>query len=77
MFSLNDFSQFGKIFLIIVIVIAGLGLLMMLWGKIPWLGKLPGDFFLKGENFRFYFPLTTSILVSVVLTLILWLINRK
>jgi len=74
---MNDFSQFGKIFLIIGIVIAGIGLLMMIGGKIPWIGKLPGDFFFKGERFTFYFPLTTSILASVVLTLILWLIGRK
>ncbi|MCK9197034.1 MAG: DUF2905 domain-containing protein [Syntrophales bacterium] len=74
---MNDFSQFGKIFLIIGIVIAGIGLLMMIGGKIPWIGKLPGDLFFKGEKFTFYFPLTTSILASVILTLILWLISRK
>lgn len=74
---MNDFSQFGKIFLIIGLIVAGAGLLMIIGGKIPWLGKLPGDIFYKGERFTFYFPLTTSILVSVVLTLILWLINRK
>jgi len=74
---MNDFSQFGKIFLIIGVVITGVGLLMMIGGKIPWIGKLPGDFFFKGDKFTFYFPLTTSILVSVVLTLILWLINRR
>jgi len=74
---MNDFSQFGKVFLIIGLVVVGIGLLMMIGGKIPWIGKLPGDFFFKGEKFTFYFPLTTSILVSVVLTLILWLINRK
>jgi hypothetical protein len=74
---MNDFSQFGKIFLIIGVVVAGVGLLMMMGGKIPWIGKLPGDLFFKGEKFTFYFPLTTSILVSVFLTLILWLINRK
>lgn len=74
---MNDFSQFGKIFLIIGLIVAGAGLLMIIGGKIPWLGKLPGDIFYKGERFTFYFPLTTSILVSVVLSLILWLINRK
>jgi len=73
----NDFSQFGKIFLIIGLVIAGVGLLMMIGGKIPWIGKLPGDLFYKGEKFTFYFPLTTSIIVSVVLTFILWLLNKK
>ncbi len=74
---MNDFPQFGKLFLIIGLVVAVTGLLMILGGKILWIGKLPGDFFFKGEKFTFYFPLTSSILVSVVLTLILWLINRK
>jgi hypothetical protein len=53
------------------------GLVMVFAGKIPFLGKLPGDFLIRGKNFSFYFPLTTSILISVILTLILWLINRK
>ncbi|HAJ28529.1 MAG TPA: DUF2905 domain-containing protein [Syntrophus sp. (in: bacteria)] len=74
---MNDFSQFGKILLITGLVMAVVGLLMILGGKIPWIGKLPGDLFYKGEKLTFYFPLATSILVSVVLTLILWLINRK
>jgi len=57
----------------IVLVVAGL-----LW---PWLtrlglGRLPGDIVIERENFRFYFPITTSILISVVLSLILWLLNR-
>ncbi len=50
---------------------------MVFAGKIPWLGRLPGDFFFRGKNFSFYFPLTTSILISVILTLILWFINRR
>jgi Protein of unknown function (DUF2905) len=57
----------------VVLVVAGL-----LW---PWLGKLglgrlPGDIVIERENFRLYLPLTTSILVSIVLSLILWLLNR-
>ena len=40
------------------------------------LGRLPGDFFLQGQHFSFYFPLTTSIVVSLALTVILWLLSR-
>ncbi|MFH1783124.1 MAG: DUF2905 domain-containing protein [Candidatus Omnitrophota bacterium] len=46
-------------------------------GKIPWLGRLPGDILIKKDNFTFYFPLTTSILISVILTLIFIFIGRK
>jgi hypothetical protein len=57
----------------LVCVLAGL-----LW---PWitrlgLGRLPGDFRVESDGFSFYFPLATSIVISVVLSLILWLINR-
>jgi hypothetical protein len=74
---MSDFSGLGRILIVIGLVIAGIGLAMVLAGKIPWLGKLPGDFFFRGKNFSFYFPLTTSIVISVILTLILWLINKR
>ncbi|HOU76745.1 MAG TPA: DUF2905 domain-containing protein [Syntrophales bacterium] len=74
---MNDFSQFGRIILIAGLVIAGIGLLIMGAGKIPWLGRLPGDICYRGERFSFYFPLTTSIIVSVVLTLLFWFFGRK
>ncbi|MGZ3595310.1 MAG: DUF2905 domain-containing protein [Syntrophales bacterium] len=72
-----DFSGFGKILIIIGLVIAGIGFLLLLGGKIPWFGKLPGDFFYKGKKFTFYFPLATSIIISIILTIILMFINRK
>jgi len=72
-----DFSGFGKILFIIGIAIAVIGLLIMLGGKIPWIGRLPGDFYFKGKNFTFYFPLATSIIISIILTIILMFINRK
>jgi hypothetical protein len=74
---MNDFFSFGKILLIIGLIIAGVGLFIMFAGKIPWIGRLPGDFLCKGKNFTFYFPLATSLLISIVLTLILWFIGRK
>jgi hypothetical protein len=72
-----DFSGFGKILIIIGLVIAGLGFLFLLGGKIPWLGKLPGDFFYKGKNVTFYFPLATCIIISIILTIIMMFINKK
>ncbi|MDP1993511.1 MAG: DUF2905 domain-containing protein [Syntrophales bacterium] len=74
---MSDFSGLGRILIVIGLLIAGMGLAMVFVGKIPWLGKLPGDFFFQGKIFSFYFPLTTSILISVILTLILWFINRR
>jgi hypothetical protein len=72
-----DLSGFGKILIVIGLVIAGLGFLLLLGGKIPWLGKLPGDFYYKGKSFTFYFPLATCIIISIILTIILMFINRK
>jgi hypothetical protein len=72
-----DFTNLGRFFLIIGLIIAGIGFALIFAGKIPWLGRLPGDFFFRGKNFSFYFPLTTSILISVILTLIFWFINRR
>jgi hypothetical protein len=72
-----DFSSLGKILLVIGLVIAGLGLILLLAGRIPWIGRLPGDFLYRGKNVTFYFPLMTSLIASVVLTIILWLINRR
>jgi hypothetical protein len=72
-----DSTGVGRILIVIGLVIAVVGLVMVLAGKIPFLGKLPGDFLFRGKNFSFYFPLTTSILISVILTLVLWFINRR
>ncbi len=72
-----DFSNLGRFFIMIGLIIAGIGFALIFAEKIPWLGRLPGDFFFRGKNFSFYFPLTTGILISVILTLILWFINRR
>jgi hypothetical protein len=72
-------SEMGKWLLVLGIFIALLGLVLTLAGKfqIPWLGRLPGDFSFQGKNFSFYFPLTTSLVVSIILSVIFWLITRK
>jgi hypothetical protein len=66
----------GKSLLITGAVIAAIGALLMLSGKIPWLGRLPGDIYIRRENFSFSFPLTTCILLSAVISFILWLFRK-
>ena len=63
----------GKLLLIVGLVISGIGLLVML--GVPF-GRLPGDFAVKRGNFAFYFPLTTSIILSILLTLLFALFRR-
>jgi hypothetical protein len=63
----------GKVLLIVGLVISGIGLLVML--GVPF-GRLPGDFAVKRGNFAFYFPLTTSIILSILLTLMFALFKR-
>ncbi|WP_457643331.1 DUF2905 domain-containing protein [Persephonella sp.] len=67
----------GKFLIIIGFTILIIGILLTLFEKLPLgLGKLPGDIYIKRDNFVFYFPLATSILISIVLSLVLMLISR-
>ena len=70
-------QQTGKILIVagIILVIAGL-VIYFAGNKLNWLGHLPGDIRIEKENVRFYFPVTTMILVSAVLSLILYLIRK-
>lgn len=64
-------------FLVIVgALIVLIGILWLIGPSIPWLGRLPGDIRVERENFRFYFPLATCLLLSLALTLVLWLVNK-
>jgi hypothetical protein len=67
----------GKSLIILGLVIAAVGGLLMLAGKIPWFGRLPGDILIEKKNFTLYFPLATSILLSLILTLLFWLFGKK
>jgi hypothetical protein len=59
------------------VVLALVGGLLLLVGKIPFLGRLPGDIVLRREHWSLYFPLTTSILISIVLTLLFCVFGRR
>ena len=70
-------DSIGKMLMLFGAVLFVLGGLLMLGGRLPFLGRLPGDLVIRRESWSLYFPLTTSILVSLLLTLILWLFGRR
>ncbi len=71
------FQALGRMLIGMGLVLIVLGALLLLGGKLPYLGRLPGDIVLQRESFRFYFPLTTSILLSLLLTLLFSLFGRR
>lgn len=73
---MNPLSSLGKLLVIAGLVMAGIGILLILSPKIPWLGKLPGDILIKKDNFRFYFPITTCIIISIILTILFYLFRK-
>jgi hypothetical protein len=74
-------TDLGKIlvgFGVVMIVLGGILLLAgNLSGKVPWIGRLPGDIYIERGTWRFYFPLATSVIISIVLTLLLSLFGRR
>jgi hypothetical protein len=75
--NMSVLSGIGKILIVLGLVLTGLGILLVFTGKIPWFGRLPGDIYYKGKDFTFYFPLASSILISIILSLIMYFFFRK
>ena len=70
-------GDLGKSIIFIGVVLVIVGILVTVAGKIPGVGKLPGDILIKKENFSFYFPLTTCVLISIILSAIMCLMGKK
>ncbi|HUQ67284.1 MAG TPA: DUF2905 domain-containing protein [Flavitalea sp.] len=67
----------GKVIIVAGIIIIVIGIIIYFFaGKLTWIGRLPGDIRIEKENSRFYFPITTMIIASVLFTLIIRIINR-
>jgi len=69
-------GDLGKLLILFGVILIAVGALLTLAGKVPWLGRLPGDIYYKGEHFAFYFPIVTCLLASVILSLLLYLFRR-
>lgn len=69
-------AELGKFLIIAGGLLVCVGAVFLLGGQFPWVGRLPGDIVIQRENFSFYFPLVTSILVSVVVSLLFAFLRR-
>jgi hypothetical protein len=72
----RDLSELGRWLIAAGAVLAGLGVILLLVGRLPGWGRLPGDIVVRRGNFAFYLPLATSILLSLFLTLLFSLFRR-
>lgn len=77
-----EWSGLGKLLMLLGVVLVGIGGLITLLDQLPgmgsglgWLGRLPGDFLIKRDHATFYFPLATSILISIALSVVLYLVS--
>lgn len=69
-------GEMAKVMILIGVVLIAIGLVILVFPRLPILGKLPGDILVKKENYTFYFPLATSIVISIIISLILYVINK-
>ncbi len=70
-------SSMGKILILIGAIIVLAGIFFALGGKLPWLGRLPGDIYIQKKGFSFFFPITTSIVISLAVSLVMIFLNKK
>ncbi|HZR46135.1 MAG TPA: DUF2905 domain-containing protein [Candidatus Manganitrophaceae bacterium] len=69
--------EIGRTLIFLGLVIVAVGAVVLLLGKVPGIGKLPGDILIQRKNFTFYFPIATSILLSILLSLVFWLLSKR
>ena len=69
-------GELAKVIILIGAVLIAVGLVILVFPRLPFVGRLPGDILVKKENYTLYFPLATSIVISSIISLILYLINK-
>jgi hypothetical protein len=72
-----EYSHIGKMLIVFGVLLVGIGLMVYFGKTFSWFGRLPGDIYIKKENVSFYLPITTCILVSIVLTFLFQIFFRK
>jgi len=74
---MHEINSLGRFLIFIGLLLIAFGAMLTLVNKVNWIGRLPGDIYAQKKNFTFYFPLATSILISLIISLILWLLKRR
>ena len=72
----SDLQPLAHSLILLGVIFAGVGLIILLVPKVPWLGRLPGDVIIERPGFGFYFPLTSCLLASVLISLVFWLVSQ-
>lgn len=75
--AVQGLDSLARMLILFGLVLAAVGGLILFVGKVPFIGRLPGDIYIQRKNFSFYFPLTTSILLSILLTILFSLFRRR
>ena len=70
-------NDLGRLLIVLGVVITMLGVVIVMAGRVPWLGRLPGDIHVERGSWSFHFPIVTSLLLSLVLTLLFYFIGRR
>ncbi len=73
---MGDLAPIGRALISVGAVILVIGVALLLAEKVPYVGRLPGDLIWKKGSFQFYFPLATCLLVSLLVSLVLWLVRK-
>lgn len=75
--QMQGLDSLARLLILFGLILAAVGGLILFIGKVPFIGRLPGDIYIQRKNFSFYFPLTTSILLSILLTILFSLFRRR
>jgi len=74
---MTGLSSVAKMIILVGIFITAIGIVFLFFDKIPYLGKLPGDIYFQKKNFSLYFPITTCIILSILLSIILYFLTKR
>ena len=72
----SDLQPLARLLILVGVILTGFGVVLLLAPRIPWLGRLPGDILIQRERMSFYFPLTSCLLASLLLSLLFWVVGR-